>query len=181
VSAPAAPTQAPPAQAEPGIETAAEACPLCGAPLAAEQEWCLRCGAAARTRLAAAPSWKGPLVAVAVVAVLALAVLAAALVKLAGDTGPAPAPLTRTVTSPAAATTPTAVPPGAATSAPATTAPATTTPATTAPGATSGPVQPKTGASGAQTRTSPASPATGGGGGNGTKSGNGGRQGAAIK
>ena len=47
-----APTAAPP--------PADEACPLCGAPLAPEQEWCLRCGAAARTRLAASPAWKTP-------------------------------------------------------------------------------------------------------------------------
>jgi hypothetical protein len=39
---------------------------------------------------------------VAVVVALALGVLAAALVKLAGDSGPAPAPLTRTVTTAAA-------------------------------------------------------------------------------
>ncbi|HXP37256.1 MAG TPA: hypothetical protein VN817_05775, partial [Solirubrobacteraceae bacterium] len=56
-----------------------EACPLCGAPLNPDQDWCLRCGAAARTRLAATPNWKGPIAAIAVVAVLALGVLAAAL------------------------------------------------------------------------------------------------------
>jgi hypothetical protein len=155
VSAPAPPTQAPPAQAEPAPELPAEACPLCGAPLAAEQEWCLRCGAAARTRLAAAPSWKGPLIAGAVVAALALGVLAAALVKLAGDTGPAPAPITRTVTGPAAAITPTTVLPGASTTAPAAPAPATTAPAGS--GATTG--QPTTSA---PTSTTPSTPTTGG-------------------
>jgi uncharacterized paraquat-inducible protein A len=61
-----------------------ELCPLCGGPLAPEQDWCLRCGAAARTRLAASPRWKAPMIVLAVVTALALAVLAAALVKLAG-------------------------------------------------------------------------------------------------
>jgi predicted amidophosphoribosyltransferase len=61
-----------------------EACPLCGAPLKPEQSWCLRCGAAARTRLAAEPKWKALVVVLVVVVVLSLGVLAAALVKLAG-------------------------------------------------------------------------------------------------
>ena len=61
-----------------------EQCPLCGSPLSDEQSWCLRCGAAARTRLAAQPKWKALVVALVVVVVVSLAVLAAALVKLAG-------------------------------------------------------------------------------------------------
>ena len=136
MSAPPPPTQAPPAAA-PQPVAAYEACPLCGAPLAADQEWCLRCGAAARTRLAAAPGWKAPVVALAVVAALALGILAAALVKLAGDSGPAPVAITRTVTTvgaatPTVATTPTtAGPPPTTTTQP----PAGTTP--TVPGATS--------------------------------------------
>jgi hypothetical protein len=63
---------------------AAERCPLCGAPLGAEQEWCLGCGAAARTRLAATPRWRAPVIALFVVIVLALGALTAALVSLAG-------------------------------------------------------------------------------------------------
>jgi predicted amidophosphoribosyltransferase len=61
-----------------------EVCPLCGAPLRADQDWCLRCGAAARTRLAAPPKWKGLMAALVVVAAISVAVLAVALVKLAG-------------------------------------------------------------------------------------------------
>jgi predicted amidophosphoribosyltransferase len=61
-----------------------ELCPLCGEPLRPEQNWCLRCGAAARTRLAAQPKWKGLVIALLFVIVLSLGVLAAALVKLAG-------------------------------------------------------------------------------------------------
>lgn len=121
-------------------------CPLCGAPLHPEQEWCLRCGAAARTRLAASPNWKAPLLGAIVVAVLSLGVLAAAFVKLAGDSGPGkpPATTTLTTTSPAAlsATTPTTptvsstptVPPASST--PRTTTPSTpqsTTPTPTTP------------------------------------------------
>ncbi len=63
---------------------ARELCPLCGAPLKREQDWCMRCGAAARTRLAAQPKWKALAIALVVVVVLALGVLTAALVKLAG-------------------------------------------------------------------------------------------------
>src|SRR5207244_8269182 len=95
----------------------------------------LRCGAAARTRLAASPNWKAPIIAVAVRAALSLAVLAAALGKLAGTSGsPATAVATSTarqasVTSPGTATltpAPSASPPAAST-------PAASTPATAAP------------------------------------------------
>jgi predicted amidophosphoribosyltransferase len=71
------------AQAQ-AASTPQEACPLCGAPLKPEQSWCLRCGAAARTRLAAQPKWKALVAALLMVVVLSLGVLAAALVKLAG-------------------------------------------------------------------------------------------------
>ena len=62
----------------------ADACPLCGTTLHPAQDWCLRCGAAARTRLAASPNWRAPVALLALVIALALAVLAVALVKLAG-------------------------------------------------------------------------------------------------
>ncbi|HEY2767878.1 MAG TPA: hypothetical protein VGI76_06445 [Solirubrobacteraceae bacterium] len=65
--------------------TTAEPCPLCGSPLQPTQEWCLSCGAAARTRLAATPSWRAPLVVLGIVIVLALAALTVALVSLAGQ------------------------------------------------------------------------------------------------
>ena len=70
---------APPVEALPR-----ELCPLCEAPLRADQSWCLRCGAAARTRLAAQPKWKALVVVLLLVVVLSLGVLAAALVKLTG-------------------------------------------------------------------------------------------------
>ena len=60
-------------------------CPRCGAPVLAEQDWCLVCGAAARTRLAPAPNWRAPLIALAAVIVISLAVLGGAFVALTGD------------------------------------------------------------------------------------------------
>jgi uncharacterized paraquat-inducible protein A len=83
-AAASAQSSAPQPAGTPAPEQVTEACPLCGQPLAPTQDWCLRCGAAARTRLAASPRWTAPVIAVAVVAVIALAVLAASLVKLAG-------------------------------------------------------------------------------------------------
>jgi len=114
-----------------------DTCPLCGAPLDPEQDWCLNCGAAARTRLAATPNWRAPAATVAVIAVLALGVLAAALVKLAGGSGSSTTPpVTTTVTTPAAAPTTATTPatPGATSTAPgaSATGPAA---ATTTPGA----------------------------------------------
>ena len=134
-----------------------DSCPLCGAPLHAEQEWCLRCGAAARTRLAAAPKWKAPVAALAVVIALSLGVLAAALVKLAGDSGSSPATPIVT-TAPAAASTPASPP--AATAVPGATSSTATTPTTTAGATTPGAGTPRTsapatslpGSSGSRTR-----------------------------
>lgn len=77
---------APPGQApqQPSWPQIAEWCPLCGSPLHDAQDWCLRCGAAARTRLAATPRWRAPVLAFTTVIVVSLAVLIAALVKLIG-------------------------------------------------------------------------------------------------
>lgn len=79
-----APASAPGGQASAAAPVPQEVCPLCAAPLRPDQDWCLRCGTGARTRLAAPPKWKGLVVAFVLVVVLSLAVLAAALVKLAG-------------------------------------------------------------------------------------------------
>jgi hypothetical protein len=120
---------------------------VCGAPLHPEQSWCLSCGAAARTRLAPAPSWKRPIGAFAVVVVLALGVLAAALVDLAGGSAPVPA-TTTTVTAPAAAATP-----SVATTPTTATAPATTTQGATTPGTTGSTTTPGTGTAAKTTST----------------------------
>lgn len=61
-----------------------ELCPLCGAPLQASQEWCLSCGAAARTRLAATPRWWMPIAVLVVIVAASLGVLIASLVKIVG-------------------------------------------------------------------------------------------------
>jgi len=119
------------------------ACPLCGAPLDRAQEWCLHCGAAARTRLAAPPTWKAPIVTIAVLIVLALGVLAASLVKLSAGPG-------TTKTLPAVTTTITASSPAAPTTA--------TTPTTATPGASTIP-RTSTGA-GAVTGGTPGTPTT---------------------
>lgn len=65
-----------------------DACPRCGAGLARTQSWCLRCGAAARTRLVPTPGWKVPVALVAAVVVVCLAALIWAFVALTSDQGP---------------------------------------------------------------------------------------------
>ena len=60
-------------------------CPRCGASLAADQDWCLECGAAATTRILRPPSWK--LAAAIVLGVVAAVVVATVIVVngLSGD------------------------------------------------------------------------------------------------
>ncbi len=128
-----------PADSANAAAPAPEACPLCGAPLPPEQEWCLRCGAAARTRLATSSNWKAPIIAVAVVATLSLGVLAASLVKLAGNFGSTATSAAVTVTVTAGAVTPTTTTAAPGTRTPSTTVPGTTTPAGN-PGTASGPL-----------------------------------------
>lgn len=116
-----------------------EACPLCGAPLHPEQEWCVRCGAAARTRLAAAPNWKKPIAALAVIVALSLGVIAAALIALAGNSTTTAGTI-NTVTAPAAAVAPAQTTPAPSATPTIATTPQTTAPANTAPaGSAAGP------------------------------------------
>jgi hypothetical protein len=70
-------------------------CPRCGASLAADQDWCLECGAAATTRILRPPSWK--LAAGIVIGVVAIVVVALAIVanSLSGDANRAAAVHTR--------------------------------------------------------------------------------------
>jgi hypothetical protein len=58
-----------------------ERCGACDAPLAADQEWCLECGAA-RTVLRRPPSWRIPVAVVTLVVVLVVLGLLIALVGL---------------------------------------------------------------------------------------------------
>jgi hypothetical protein len=125
-------------------------CPRCSATVGPEQDWCLECGAPARTRLAPTPNWQLPTVAIGAIVLLAGALLAFAFVKLTGDDGAA------------AGTTPTAVvetAPAAAV-APPVTAPATTAPATTATTtAPAGPAAPASTVPGQTATTSTTTPA----------------------
>jgi hypothetical protein len=123
---------------------------LCDTPLHPEQEWCLRCGAAARTRLAATPGWKAPIIALTVVVALSLGVLTAALVDLAGNSGSSAPATATTVTTAASAPSPTPTQSTPATSTPTATTPATTLPGAAVPGAT---IAPNT--TGAGTGTAP--------------------------
>jgi hypothetical protein len=84
-------------------------CPRCSATVAPDQDWCLECGAPARTRLAPTPNWQLPTVALGAIVLLAGAMLAFAFVKLTDD-GSAPAS-----TTPAAVTTAPPIVPVAAT------------------------------------------------------------------
>jgi hypothetical protein len=108
------------------------ACPRCGAHVAPNQDWCLTCGDAARTRLVPTPNWRLPIAIAGLVCALALIVIAISFLQLTRDDAPV------TTTTPAATTATT--PPPATTAPPATPAPpATTAPpaaTTTAPGAT---------------------------------------------
>jgi hypothetical protein len=60
-------------------------CTRCGARLAADQDWCLECGAAVRTRILPAPDWRVPLAIVGAVIALAAAALVLALISLSNS------------------------------------------------------------------------------------------------
>lgn len=141
-------------------------CPRCSATIGPEQDWCLECGAPARTRLAPTPNWQLPTTAIGAIILLAGALLAFAFVELTADDGitagttptavvetapPAavvPPPViapTATTTAPVGPAAPTTVPGQTPTATTLTTPPPATTPApgsgstpggTAAPGAT---------------------------------------------
>jgi RNA polymerase subunit RPABC4/transcription elongation factor Spt4 len=129
-----APPGAPPA---PGTV----ACPRCATVIAPEQDWCLACGAPARTRLVPTPNWRAPVAVLVVIVVLACIALAVAFVSLTNDTEPA-APVNSQAPPPSATSTAPAAPAQAA-PAPTTAAPqgegATTSAPGTATGTTSAP------------------------------------------
>jgi hypothetical protein len=134
-------------------------CPRCSATVGPEQDWCLECGAPARTRLAPTPNWQLPTVAIGAIILLAGALLAFAFVELTGDDGvvagttptavvestppaavvaPATTPTApaATSTAPAAATVPSTVPGQTATAPPTGTTATTSTATTTTPART---------------------------------------------
>ena len=124
-------------------------CPRCGAAVPPEQDWCLECGHAARTRVAPAPRWRLPIIVAATVGILALGALGLAFVDLTEDPeGPPPAttPSTAPTTTPAVPPPPPATTPSTApTTTPAVPPPppaTTTTPTATAPAAPPPPTEP---------------------------------------
>ena len=130
-----APPSAPPAQpgpAQAGPAPGTIACPRCGSGVGPDQQWCLQCGAPARTRLVPTPNWRAPLLLLALVATLAGIALAIAFVELT-DNNEAAAPV-NSQAPPPSATSAQPQAPAAATTAPAQ-APATATATATATGA----------------------------------------------
>jgi len=81
------------------------ACPRCAAVIGPEQDWCLDCGAPARTRLVPTPNWRAPVAALAVIVLLAGIALAASFVSLTDDSEPA-APVNSQSTPPSTSTAP---------------------------------------------------------------------------
>jgi RNA polymerase subunit RPABC4/transcription elongation factor Spt4 len=60
-------------------------CSRCQTPLQPDQEWCLNCGTAARTAIAATPNWKRPIVLLAVAAAVFAIACAWAFVELTNN------------------------------------------------------------------------------------------------
>jgi hypothetical protein len=89
-------------------------CPRCDAPLSAEQEWCLQCGAAVGTRIAEPRGWRASVAVVSVLLAIALIAVVLAIVELSRDAeGVQEVPVNATPT-PAASAAPSATPsPGA--------------------------------------------------------------------
>ena len=110
------------------------ACPRCATTIGPDQDWCLACGAPARTRLVPTPNWRAPVAVLALIAALAGIALAVAFVALTNDTEPA-APVNSQAPPPSATTTQPAAP-AQPTAAPTTAAPQTGT--TSAPGTATG-------------------------------------------
>ena len=115
------------------------ACPRCATVIGPDQDWCLACGAPARTRLVPTPNWRAPVAVLAVIVVLAGIALAVAFVSLTSDSEPA-APVSSQAPPPSATSTA----PAAGAAAPAQPAPTTAAPqgeagTTTAPGTATAP------------------------------------------
>ena len=117
------------------------ACPRCATTIGPDQDWCLACGAPARTRLVPTPNWRAPVALLALIATLAGIALAVAFVALTHDTEPA-APVNSQAPPPSATTaqpTPTQATPTQSTVAPGGTSTSTPGTATGEGGTTSAP------------------------------------------
>ncbi|HWH94947.1 MAG TPA: hypothetical protein VNT03_13890 [Baekduia sp.] len=94
----------------PGPAPVALRCPRCGASVAPEQDWCLECGAPARTRLAPTPNWRAPIAVVVIVVLLAGLALAFAFTSLTSEDGPVTAATTAAPAQPDETSTQDSVP-----------------------------------------------------------------------
>ncbi len=112
-------------------------CPRCASTVGPEQEWCLACGAPARTRLVPTPNWRAPIAVLAVVVVLAGIALALAFVSLTNDSEPAPPVNSQAPPPSATGGQPQSTPPPS-TAAPSTSAPAQGSTAAPSTGTTTG-------------------------------------------
>jgi hypothetical protein len=82
-------------------------CPRCGADVRRDQDWCLDCGAAARTRLAPTPNWRAPIAVLALLALTAGIAIALAFTTLTGHDNATPTTSTAApAASPPATTAP---------------------------------------------------------------------------
>lgn len=79
------PVRSEPVAAEDPTRPPQSACPRCGAPLRADQDWCLGCGTAVTTRVARASGWRTPVAIVASVLAIALVGLIAAFLAVSND------------------------------------------------------------------------------------------------
>src|SRR3954464_7418979 len=71
--------------AVPASDAPARTCAGCGAPMAAEQDWCLSCGTAAPGRLGERPGWRAALTVLAITLLLVAGSVAAAYAALTSD------------------------------------------------------------------------------------------------
>ncbi len=93
-----------------GPDSIERRCPRCDAPLSAEQEWCLQCGAAVGTRIAEPRGWRASVAVVGVLLALALIAVVLAIAELSRDAeGVEEVPVNATPT-PAASAVPGATP-----------------------------------------------------------------------
>jgi hypothetical protein len=112
----------PPEPGQPQVpDRATIRCPRCSSPVGPDQDWCLECGAPARTRLAPTPNWQLPTVAIGAIVAIAGALLAFAFVKLTNDNGVAAVGTTPSAIVETATPTTTVPPPATSTVATATT------------------------------------------------------------
>lgn len=137
----------PPEPGQPQVpDTGAIHCPRCTSPIGSDQDWCLECGAPARTRLAQTPNWQLPTVAIGAIVLLAGALLAFAFVKLTNDNDAPPAAATTAAPAVVDTAPPAVVPPAVTAPLPTATTTAPVAPAipSTVPGQTAATVPPTT-------------------------------------